>query len=177
MFGKTKQFRLFLQEKWQDLYKVAYSWTHDNALSSDLVQETITRCLRNPEKFASPEELKIWLFTVLRNCWRDHLRRQKPQVDIYDIELRDTTDLEKEHHLHQVMSHVKNAFRCMSLEQREVLSLVVIEEFSYEATAKILDIPTGTVMSRVSRARKTLRNQLKDIDLPDGISTTLWRVK
>ncbi len=177
MFGQSKQFKIVLQEKWQDLYKVAYAWTHDNALASDLVQETITRSLRNKEKFTNSTELKIWLFKVLRNCWRDHLRRQKPEVDIHNIDLHANTNVENEYHRHQVMTHVSNAFRRMSLEQREILSLIVIEGFSYEATAKILDIPTGTVMSRVSRARNTLREYLKDIDLPDGMSPTLWRVK
>lgn len=177
MFGRSKRFKLVLQERWPDLYKVAYAWSHDQALSADLVQETISRCLRCSDKFQNEEEQRIWLFKVLRNCWRDDLRRRKPQVDINDIELQANNDLESQHHVAQVMTHVTNAFKTMTIEHREILSLIVIEGFSYEAAAKILDIPTGTVMSRVSRARKTLRDQLKDIDFPDGMSTTLWRVK
>ncbi len=177
MFGRSKQFKLFLQEKWQELYKVAYAWSHDHALSADLVQETITRCLRSSDKFTNEEELRIWLFKVLRNCWRDDLRRRKPNVDIHDTDLQTDHDLESQHHIRQVMSHVTDAFQKMTIEHREILSLIVIEGFSYEAAANILDIPTGTVMSRVSRARNNLREQLKDIDFPDSVSTTLWRVK
>jgi len=177
VFGRSKRFKLFLQEKWQELYKVAYAWTHDQALSADLVQETITRCLRSSDKFQNEEDLRIWLFKVLRNCWRDDLRRRKPQVDINDCDLHANHDLESQHHILQVMTHVTDAFQTMTIEHREILSLIVIEGFSYEAAAKILEIPTGTVMSRVSRARKNLRELLKDIDFPDSMSTTLWRVK
>ena len=177
MFGRSKRFKLVLQERWSELYRAAYAWSHDPALSADLVQETITRCIRSSDKFQNEEEQRIWLFTVLRNCWRDDLRRRKPQVDINDVELYASTDVESQHHITQVMTHVKTAFQKMTLEHREILSLVVIEGFSYEAVAKILEIPTGTVMSRISRARNTLREKLKDIDLPDGVSTTLWRVK
>ncbi len=177
MFGRSKRFKQVLQEKWQELYKVAYAWSHDRALSADLVQETITRCLHRPEKFQNEDELKIWLFKVLRNCWRDDLRRRKPQVDINEVELHASNDPESQHHITQVMTHVTKAFQAMTIEHREILSLIVIEGFSYEAAAKILEIPTGTVMSRVSRARKTLRDQLKDIDFPDNVTPTLWRVK
>lgn len=178
MFGQSRQFKNYLRDNWQDLYRVAYAWTHDNALACDLVQETIARCLKNSSIFTNKEELRIWLFKVMKNCWRDHLRRQKPQIDIAEVELHAATNLEQEHYRQQVIILVTKAFRLMSPDHREVLSLVVMEDFSYEEVAKILDIPAGTVMSRVSRARNSLREHLKDIDLPEGsTSSTLWRVK
>lgn len=177
MFRKSRQFKAFLQDKWQELYKVAYAWTSDYALASDLVQETITRSLRNKGDFNNSEEMKIWLFKVLRNCWLDHLRRQKPRVDITEIELADKTDLEEEFHYRQLLSQVEAAFQRMSIEHREILSLVVLEGMSYEATAEVLDIPTGTVMSRVSRARIALKQQIKLIESTNKLNPVLWRVK
>ena len=178
LFGKSRQFKNYLQENWRDMYRLAYAWTHDNALASDLVQETITRCLKNSAKFTNTEDVRIWLFKVMKNCWRDHLRKQKPQVDIQDIEIQGSTNLEHEHYRNQIMRHVKKAFKLLSTEHREILSLVVMEEFSYEMVAEILDIPTGTVMSRVSRARHSLRGHLHDGGFTqENSESTLWRVK
>jgi len=160
------------------MYRLAYAWTHDNSIASDLVQETISRCLKNSEKFSNKEDVRIWLFKVMKNCWRDHLRKQKPHVDINDIDIVDTTNLEHEHYRNQIMRHVKKAFKLLSQEHREILSLVVMEGFSYEATAEILKIPTGTVMSRVSRARNSLRHHLQEGGFPqENSESTLWRVK
>lgn len=178
MFGQTKKFKMLLQNEWQTLYRVAYSWTHDNALACDLVQETITRSLKHTNKFSTKEDTRIWLFKVLKNCWRDHLRKQKNQIDISDVELESNTNLEEEHHKNQIVQQVRSAFNNMTMEHREIISLVVMEGFSYEAVANILDIPTGTVMSRLSRARQSLRKHLKEINFPDeNFSPTLWRVK
>ena len=177
MFGRSRQFKLILQEKWHDLYRVAYTWTHDRNLAADLVQETITRCLKNTEKFTQVEDVTIWLFTVLRNCWRDHLRKNKPQVEFDFTELVDSMTPELNYYQNQLKKQLAAAFGRLSHEHREILSLVAIEGFSYETVAKILGIPTGTVMSRISRARQSLKEQLSELDLPDATTSTLWRVK
>lgn len=177
MFGKTAQFKQVLKQNWQPLYRVAYAWTHDSHLAADLVQETLARCLQNARKFTQADDVTIWLFKVMKNCWTDHLRQLKPQVNIQDVELQASHSLEDEHHLNQILRHVQRAMRHMNLEHREILSLVVMQNFSYEEIARILDVPVGTVMSRLSRARNRLRELLKDIDIPNANTATLWRVK
>jgi RNA polymerase sigma-70 factor (ECF subfamily) len=177
VFGQSRRFRQILQEKWHDCYRVAYAWCHDSDLASDLVQETISRCLKHKHKFKSPEDVRLWLFKVLANCWRDHLRRQKPHIDIDDITLRGKSDVESEHYRDQILFHVNKAYEALTQEQRQVLTLVVIEGFSYVEVANILEIPTGTVMSRLCRARSRLKELMADVYPSDGATTKLWRIK
>jgi len=161
------------------MYRVAYSWTHDSHLACDLVQETIARCLKHSAIFRNNDDVRIWLYKVLKNCWRDHLRSKRHQhSDITDFELESDSNPETEHYRYQVIVQLQNAFRKMTSEHREIISLVVIEGFSYEDVAQILEIPTGTVMSRVSRARESLRKLLKQVNYPDTKnSPAMWRVK
>ena len=177
MFGHSRKFRQVLQEKWRDCYRVAYAWCHDSDLASDLVQEAITRCLKHKHKFNTPEDVRLWLFKVLANCWRDHLRRQKNHIDIPDLNLQSNTDVESEHYRDQVIFHMKKAYDALGQDQREVLTLVVIEGFSYIEVANILDIPTGTVMSRLCRARSRLKELMADVYPSDGPTTKVWRIK
>lgn len=177
MFGHSRHFKQFLQNNWRDLYRVAYVWTHDSELASDLVQETITRCLKNRQKFENEKQLKVWLFKVMSNCWHDHFRRQKNNVELENVDLYSTTNLEEEHYRLQVMKHVQKAFELLKAEYREALSLIVIEGMSYEDVSQVLDVPIGTVMSRVSRARSRLKELMVDVHLKDEIATNVWRIK
>jgi len=176
MFGKTRQFRRYLQDIWPDMYRIAYSWCRDREMSADLVQETLSRCLQQPEKFTHQDDLRIWLFKVMRNCWRDHLRRIRPGQPVDEGEQIDPSNPELEYHRNQLMQQVNQAFVKLSFEHREILSLVAIQGMSYEETARILDLPPGTVMSRLCRARNQLKLFLKDIKLQND-SATLRRIK
>lgn len=177
MFGQTRLFKRYLEDNWHDLYRVAYVWTNDREIAADLVQETITRCLKNIQKFEGEKDLRCWLFKVLSNCRYDHFRRQKKNIDVDDVELYSTTDLESEHYRQQIINRVNEAFGILKSEHREILSLVIIEKMSYEDISKVLGIPIGTVMSRVSRGRSKLKEQMKDVDLNDELTTNVWRIK
>jgi RNA polymerase sigma-70 factor (ECF subfamily) len=177
MFGHSRYFKQFLQNNWRDLYRVAYVWTHDSELASDLVQETITRCLKNRQKFENEKQLKVWLFKVMSNCWRDHFRRQKNNIDLDNVDLYSTTNLEEEHYRLQVMKQVQKAFELLKAEYREALSLIVVEGMSYEDVSRVLDVPIGTVMSRVSRARSRLKELMVDVHLKDELATNVWSIK
>ncbi len=177
MFGYSRRFKQYLNDHWRDLYRVAYVWTHDRDLASDLVQETITRSLKNRQKFSNETELRAWLFRVMSNCWHDHFRRQKDTVDLESTKLYSTTNLENEHYRQQVMQQVIGAFDILKSEYREALSLVVIEGMAYDEIAKVLNIPIGTVMSRVSRARAQLKGLLKDVHINENLTDNVWRIK
>ncbi len=177
MFGDSPAFKQYLQDNWRDLYRVAYIWTHDSDLASDLVQETIARCLKSRKKFEDKKLLRAWLFRVMSNYWHDHFRRKKDTVDVDTTMLYATTNIENEHYQLQLMNQVSQSFEKLKIEFREVLSLVVIEGMSYEDVSNILNIPIGTVMSRVSRARAQLKDLLKDIKIAKNNSDNVWRIK
>ncbi|HHJ34175.1 MAG TPA: RNA polymerase sigma factor [Gammaproteobacteria bacterium] len=164
MFGhynKSKQFRHDLEALWEHLYRLSYSLCHEEYLAADLVQSTIETALVNRHKIPDADSLKRWSFKVLVNKWRDHCRTHKYHSDVDDennLSYPDTPESnsqlkEEVRRIHAAMSKLKE-------EHREVLSLIAIEGFSYGQVANILDLPIGTVMSRLYRSRKSLREYL-----------------
>lgn len=151
---------------WKHLYRVSYSLCHDTHLAADLVQGTIESALINRHKIPDSESLKRWLFKVLINQWRDYCRTRKYHVDINDeinLAQYDTPEINNE--VKETISTVHSAMNKLKEEHREVLSLIAVEGFSYDQVANILNIPIGTVMSRLYRARKNLRAYLNDPEL------------
>lgn len=157
------------------LYRTAYAWTHDPALADDLVQETLARGLRSAGQLRDAAALPAWLFGILTNCWRDHLRRERTTVDEHH-DLPDagpTPDEEVEQA--ERAREVRRAVGQLPLGQRQVLTLVDLEGFSYAEVAEILDIPIGTVMSRLCRGRRALAAALEPLAPARG--PALRRVK
>jgi len=176
-FSHSSSFNQSLEGHWQGLYRVCFSWCHDPQLAADLVQETLHSALKNKAKLKDAEHLKKWLYKVMVNKWHDHCRQYKQQVSLDDITLIDDGSPENDHHYNEVVSRMYKAMSLLVPEQREVLSLVALEGFSYEQVANILDIPAGTVMSRLCRSRKQLKIHLQKMDAHDAPGINIRRVK
>jgi len=146
------------------LYRLAYAWCHDASLADDLAQEAMIKGLKSAHQLKDAALLEAWLFRILNNCWRDYFRRQRPQVDIEEfMELpAEGPTPEQQHANSALIERVRRAVAALPLGQRQVVTLVDLEELSYDATAQALDIPIGTVMSRLSRARTSLRELLHE---------------
>lgn len=157
--------RAQLEQQRRRLYRLAYSWCHDGSLAEDLVQETLIRALERAAQLRDPERLPAWLAAILVNCWRDHLRRLKPTDDIADLEESLFDDEERSPEANaecsQMVKRVRDEIAALPVGQRQVLTLVDLEEFSYAEVAEALDIPVGTVMSRLCRARQALKARLE----------------
>ncbi len=145
------------------LYRMAYAWCHDAHLADDLTQEALTKALGRISQLRESEAVGVWLFTILNNCWRDHLRARRAFSDvdeldevIFDPRPGPDGDCERR----QTCQQVRAAIAALPLAQRQVITLVDIEEMSYADVARILDVPVGTVMSRLSRARQALKSRL-----------------
>jgi len=142
------------------LYRTAYAWGHDADLASDLAQETMAKALKRANQLRDPGKLNSWLFGILLNCWRDHFRQQREVVDIDEIEMTHNDTPEKLNQTQDMVDSVRNSIARLPEGQRQVVTLVNLEGFSYSEVAEILEIPVGTVMSRLSRARSTLAEYL-----------------
>lgn len=161
------------------LYRVAFSWSHDAALADDLVQETLVKGLQNIRQLHDPERLNSWLFSILHNCWRDYFRQHKDMDDIDELEdYRYAHNVTPEHEnaQSQIVTRVRNAVERLPMAQRQVVTLVDLEDFSYIEVAQILAIPIGTVMSRLCRARQALHILLREL-APSQLTVPLRRVK
>lgn len=179
LFGVNTGVGTLIQERRQRLYRVAYSWCHDRTLAEDLAQEALTRGMSHLNQLRDPAQLDSWLFKILHNCWRDCLRCQK---DFHDVE--EMSDYLYAHEdtpesinsRSQVVGRVRAAVALLPIGQRQVLTLIDLEEFSYNQVAEILGIPVGTVMSRLCRGRLALKATLIEL-APVARPTTLRIVK
>jgi RNA polymerase sigma-70 factor (ECF subfamily) len=161
------------------LYRIAYAWSHNAALADDLVQEALSRGWRRRDQLRDEGALKAWMVSIMNHCWLDHLRRHRECEDIehWQDELESTSDSpETCCNRGQVVASVRAAVARLPLGQRQVLTLVDLEEFGYAEVAAILEIPVGTVMSRLSRARAGLKVLLDPAQAP-GMRPGLRRVK
>jgi len=177
-FLRSREAQRALKQARARLYRVAYSWCHSAALADDLVQETLTKALRKSSQLRDPKARDAWLFTILANCYRDHFRKQRDMDDIDEIEISHETTPESESSRAEIVSMVRTAIAKLPQGQRQVVTLVDLEGFSYVEVAQILDVPIGTIMSRLCRAR----NAMKDILLPGmqqnpAISRVIRRIK
>jgi len=152
-----------LEEIRPRLYRVAYSWCHDPHLADDLVQQTLVKALQNSGQLRDAKVMDAWMFRILTNCWNDHFRRQRDTVDIDDVPQWHERTPEIEHGRDQIVARVRQAIAALPDHHRYVITLVDLGGLSYNEVAEVLDIPLGTLMSRVSRARRSLKESLLDL--------------
>ena len=146
------------------LYRVALAWCNNAMLADDLVQETMTIALQRHHQLRDHERLYAWLYSILNNAWRQDLRRQRDDCD-YDEDMQhDHRDPEFNIQSLEIVSRVRKAVTALPDDQRQVIALVDLEGFSYCEVASILEIPIGTVMSRLHRARKSLQHALQELE-------------
>lgn len=143
------------------LYNFARWLTQDASEADDLVQETFTKALRGFSGFQPGTNFRAWMFRILRNSFLTSRTGMKVNV-VLDDEVAETIaspEPSPEHVLIEQVNRetVRKALEELSVPFREILLLCEVEEMSYEEIAQVLTIPTGTVMSRLHRARKALR--------------------
>jgi RNA polymerase sigma-70 factor (ECF subfamily) len=130
--------------------------------ADDLVQECLSRAIAKIDTWQPGTNLRAWLFVILRNCHINEIRREQRIVSIDDESPASglTLTVPGSQETRVALAEVRNAYLSLSEEHREVLLLVAIEGLQYEEASAILDVPLGTVRSRLSRARQALRQAL-----------------
>ncbi|WP_024302579.1 sigma-70 family RNA polymerase sigma factor [Pseudogulbenkiania sp. MAI-1] len=152
------------------LRRYARALTRDPAWADDLVQDTLERALRKWH-WGRSGNLRAWLLTLLRHRFIDQLRsRREVAVDDETAPWQQTPAPNSEID-GLLLRDVERALYRLPLEQREVLLLVAVEELSYQEAAKVLQVPVGTVMSRLARGRERMRALLTEPMTGDATST------
>jgi RNA polymerase sigma-70 factor (ECF subfamily) len=148
------------------LFGYAMVLTRSPAEAADLVQETYVRALKAQENLRPSGNVKSWLFTILRNIWLNQLRHERNGPPIVELEAHESIadvaiETSKDPHAQYVskidQERVRKAIQQLPEEFREIILLREYEELSYQEIAAMLHCPTGTVMSRLARARSRLR--------------------
>lgn len=154
----TTSFEDELVSEIPSLRRFALSKTSNPAEADDLVQDCVLRALDKRGSFEEQTNLRAWLFTILRNRFLDEKRkitRRGTHLSCEEEEIYIPVTGGQEQTLE--LKYFRKAFESLPGPDREVLSLVGMEGLSYEEAAGLLDIPVGTVRSRLSRARSRLR--------------------
>nr|WP_236961090.1 sigma-70 family RNA polymerase sigma factor [Methylobacterium durans] len=158
--GNAEAFRDGLIAMLPDLRAFAMSLVPDAARADDLVQETLVRAWAAQDRFLPGSNLKAWAFTILRNQFYTECRKTKREVEDADGVMAGTliAPAAQEHgtDLRTIWTHIAK----LSPSQREALLLVGAQGLTYEAAAEVIGCQTGTVKSRVSRARSLLTSLL-----------------
>ncbi len=157
-----------LRELLPRLYRFALWLCKDASVADDLVQSTIERALRRQHTRRPDGDLRAWLFSILYRQFIDSKRNAKRHARILEWFRKPDAAPSAERHAQARAS--LQAFEHLPEAQRTLLWLVCIDGLSYKAVADMFDIPLGTVMSRLSRARQALR------DASDGETRSHLRI-
>ena len=166
--GQDARFNEYVVPELEVMYRVAYSITRNSADAEDLVQDTLLRAYRVIERFDGRYP-RAWLLTIMRNAQLNRVRRKRPelmrdpdeQMARMADESADAADAETQVIDQTLAAPIELALNSLSEKFRTVVELVDINELSYKEAAEVLDIPVGTVMSRLHRARRNIRQHLE----------------
>lgn len=155
------------------LYSFACYLTGDDVQAEDLVQETMKKAMNNFDRYEKGTHFKAWASRIMRNLFIDKTRKKKPSTTDFEKyepaaeEGSRTWDpvelMSEERLLNRFLSdELREALLELPEEYRSVLLLNTIQDLSYEEISKVMDVPTGTVMSRLYRARQKLQEKLAE---------------
>lgn len=151
----TESFRLAIAAAMPNLRAFAISLCRDVSRADDLVQETLLKAWSHRDSFQEGTNLRAWLFTILRNTFFSECRKlSRESQDDQGLAMRLTTREEQQGHVD--LADVMAALDRLSAEQREAITLIAAEGFSYKEAASICGCEIGTIKSRVNRGRKRL---------------------
>ena len=165
------------------MYNFGYRLTLDQDDSKDLVQDTYLKSYRFIDSFQKGTNAKAWLFRILKNSFINDYRKKSKEpskVDYQEVESyynsdevdrQITPDLRVEALKDMIGDEISNALNSLDVDFRTVIILCDLEGFKYDEMAKILDIPIGTVRSRLHRARNLLKEKLSEYAKQMGYKT------
>ena len=144
--------------------RYARALLHDLDAADDLVQDSLERALTRLDNWRSGENPRRWLFTIMHHLFVDQFRRSKRRAESSLLPLDNSEAMSQPavQFGHAANGEVLSALQKIGADRRTALLLVAVEGFSYAEAAQMLDIPAGTVMSRVSRGREELRSAMDD---------------
>ena len=175
-YSPVEKIEIFEQEFLPHIHSIfnfAYRITFDEDDAKDLVQETYLKSFRFIDSFDKGTNAKAWLFRILKNSFINEFRKKNKEpikIDYQEVEAfynsdevnhMITSNLQVEAIKEMIGDEVSIALNSLEVDFRTVIILCDIEGFSYEEMALILDVPIGTIRSRLHRARNLLREKLR----------------
>lgn len=154
MAGAAERTELLYREHGPAICAYLRRWLGDRDTALDLLQETFLQAMRHPERLEEAASPRAWLFGIARNLCRNDIRRRRPTADLPDQLAEQSAPADPR------LQQMRGAIAALPARQREALQLRLREELSYEEIASVLQIPVGTVRSRLHNAVRRLREAL-----------------
>ena len=144
------------------LRRYAMFLARDPEKADDLVQECLVRAIDNIDKFQPGTNIRSWLMTILHNIFVNEAKKRRPLLTQDGVSER-ATPVEGGPEARHQMRDVQRAFEALSWQHRQIIWFICVEQMDYNEVARQLDVPVGTVRSRLCRAREHLK-RLVEID-------------
>jgi RNA polymerase sigma-70 factor (ECF subfamily) len=154
------QFNTLVEDHGAVLFRMAFRMVGDRHEAEDVVQETFRSAWRSRDRYESGRGDRAWLASILRRRVVDRWRRRRPPVVASGPAVLDVGVAAEDPLANELSDEMQGALDRLPKELRETLLLVVVGELTHQEVANLLEIPLGTVLSRVSRARRRLREFL-----------------
>jgi RNA polymerase sigma factor (sigma-70 family) len=170
------EFAELVDAHYQALYRFGYSLTRNADLAADLVQETFCIWAAKGGQLRDPTKAKTWLFTTLHREFLGQRRRAErfPETELDERTIATTSAPETDTERRMDAQHALNLLGSLDETYRAPVSLFYLQQHSYKEIAEILDIPIGTVMSRLSRAKEILKRQMQDT--PSSVPNNVYHL-
>lgn len=159
-FSSMSEFGRMIEEQIPHLLRYARALTRNRTQADDLTQSCLARALDKQDLWQLGSDIRAWLLTILRNLHVNEIRRSAREGAGADIATASVPCVPSPSEVHLELRDLNRAIGTLPEAQRRVLRMIGVEEMGYEEAAAILDVPTGTVRSRLGRARATLREKL-----------------
>jgi len=156
----NKDWETLIVEQIPGLRRYARALTLEQDGADELVQDCLERAWSRFHTWKPDSNLRAWLFTIMHNLFLNSIRRKNNGPRFVPLEDK---DISERHHDPMALRDLENGLAKLAPEQRELIALAGLEQMSYTEISNILDVPIGTVMSRLSRSRERLR-QLMSIE-------------
>ena len=155
-----------LEETIPTLRRYAWALLRNESDADDLVQDSVLRAIDRIDSFRTDAELRPWLFTIMHNLYVNRWRRNRRHAQVMADDAEADLAVSPSQPASMEVRDVLRGLDTLPDDQRQVLLLVAVEGFHYDEVARVLGVPTGTVMSRLSRARDRLRNFIEGRERP-----------
>ena len=158
--GSSLDFEGLVKEHQRSLQAYAFSFVREAHAADDIVQETLIRAWRYLPTYRGEGSLQGWLMRICGNVARTHLRKRHVHEPILSGDEAPSQGDTSSH------SDLMSLIAKLTVEHRTIVTLCLVLGFTYEEAAEILDVPIGTVRSRLFRARESLTQEMADTDSP-----------
>lgn len=163
--GKREAFELLMDQYGQRVYNLLARMISDREEAKDLTQETFLKAYKSREQFHGDSGFYTWIYKIALNSARDYWRRKKDTTPLVQVDLvnngEDTTEQEVLQRWN--VQRILQGIDALDDEFREAIILRDVLGYSYQEIGDLLEVPEGTVKSRISRGRHHLRNDLQDL--------------